>query len=99
MTRSSPSGSTYFGSPPAAAVPVENSTVKFFDGGDVVDCVPDKGRVRVASSRRGGENKRVRGEGEIDYKTFLDLVLAMENKQTRQVGRERGCCAQNTTIS
>lgn len=25
------------------------------------------------------------GEAQMDYKTFLDLVLAMENKQTRQV--------------
>lgn len=25
------------------------------------------------------------GEAQMDYKTFLDLVLAMDNKQTRQV--------------
>lgn len=33
----------------------------------------------------GGEGKAARTEGEMDYKTFLDLVLAMENKHTRQV--------------
>lgn len=36
-----------------------------------------------------GRRRATKAEGEMDYKTFLDLLLAMENKQTKQA-RRRG---------
>lgn len=55
-------------------------------GEDAAGVSPENG-VRDEAGRRGGG---VRAEGEMDYKTFLDLVLAMENKQTRQVTSDEG---------
>lgn len=56
---------------------------------------PVGGKALLGSRARdevGGEvGMRVRAEGEMDYKTFLDLMLAMENKQTRQVRCKREC--------
>lgn len=40
---------------------------------------------REGGGESAGDGKGARTEGEMDYKTFLDLVLAMENKQTPQV--------------
>lgn len=39
----------------------------------------------VSGSEGGVLARRGKGQGEMDYKSFLDLVLATENRQTRQV--------------
>lgn len=54
-------------------------------GGDAGRRVSD---VDGGGGKEGGEGvgrKAAAGEAQMDYKTFLDLVLAMDHKQTRQV--------------
>lgn len=65
-----------------------NDSVGVDQGGDVDGASPDlggDGMGKVGEERGGGDVDERRTEGEMDYKTFLDLVLAMENKQTPQV--------------
>eukprot|EP00903_Cladosiphon_okamuranus_P019399 g17836.t1 len=53
-------------------------------GGDTGRCVTDEHGVGGKGGGGGVERKAAPGEAQMDYKTFLDFVLAMENKQTRQ---------------
>ena len=58
-------------------------------GGDAERGVSDEGEVGGKEDGDGSVRKLAAGasagEAQMDYKTFLDLVLAMDNKQTRQV--------------
>lgn len=56
-------------------------------GGDATGRFPDgeEGAEEGGAGLKGAAGGGAAGEAQMDYKTFLDLVLAMENKQTRQV--------------
>lgn len=57
-------------------------------GGDAERRVSDEGEDGGKEDGEGLGRKAAAGaagEAQMDYKTFLDLVLAMDNKQTRQV--------------
>eukprot|EP00752_Nemacystus_decipiens_P009262 g8275.t1 len=69
------------------STPPHGSGAAAVSGGDTERRVSDEGEVGGTDDGDGTGRKAAAGtagEAQMDYKTFLDLVLAMDNKQTRQ---------------